>query len=227
MAGAALGANDDRVASKYKATADKLIHAALASHDGLERLEYLCYMIGSRLSGSESLETAISWSEGQMRQAGLENVRRIPVKVPHWVRGRESAQLVSPIQKTLFMLGLGGSVATPPDGLVASILPVSSFEEMDRLGREGVEGKIVVYDVPFESYGKTVVYRSSGASRAAKLGAVAVLVRSVTDRSLRDPHTGGLNYAADAPKIPAAAISVEDAIYLLDWFRWGSVCVCG
>lgn len=214
MAGAAFGANDSVTAAKYKATADRLIDAALASKEGMDRFEYLCYGIGSRLSGSESLNTAIDWSEVEMKKAGLEKVRRIAVKVPHWVRGGESAELIEPVRKPLFMLGLGGSVATPPDGITAGIVPVSSFDEMDRLGREGVAGKIVVYDVPYEDYGKTVQYRAAGASRAARLGAVAVLVRSITPRSLRDPHTGSLNYTGADPKIPAAAISVEDAIYL-------------
>jgi hypothetical protein len=141
-------------------------------------------------------------------------VRTIPVKVPHWVRGLESAEMLEPLRKPLFMLGLGGSVATPADGITADVVAVSNFDELEKLGRPAVEGKIVVYDAPFVSYGQTVVYRSNGASRAARLGAVAALVRSITPRTLRDPHTGAMQYSASDPRIPTAAVSVEDAMWM-------------
>lgn len=156
-----------------------------------------------------------------MKKAGLANVRTIPVKVPHWVRGRESAEMLEPQQKPLFMLGLGGSIATPVGGITADVVAVSTFDELERLGKAGVAGKIVLYDVPFVTYGQTVLYRSNGASRAARLGAVAALVRSITPRSLRDPHTGALNYSAGDPKIPAAAVSVEDAAWMHGLTRAG------
>ena len=186
----------------HRKTANQLIDAALKDDAGLNRLEYLCYRIGSRLSGSKALERAVQWSVEEMRRAGLENVRTIPVKVPHWVRGRESAEMLEPLAKPLFMLGLGGSIATPPGGVTADVVAVSNFEELESLGRRGVEGKIVLYDAPFVAYGQTVVYRSQGASRAARLGAVAALVRSVTPLSLRDPHTGAMRYTESDPKIP-------------------------
>jgi carboxypeptidase Q len=207
--------------SRYRETANKLIDAALADEAGLNRLEYLCYRIGNRLSGSASLDRAIAWSAEEMKKAGLANVRTIPVKVPHWVRGRESAEMVEPLQKPLFMLGLGGSVATPPDGITADVVAVSSFDELEKLGKRGVEGRIVLYDAPFVSYDQTVAYRSNGASRAARLGAVAALVRSITARSLRDPHTGGMQYSAADPKIPTAAVSVEDAMWIHGLTRAG------
>jgi carboxypeptidase Q len=197
-----------------RATANKLIDAALADDAGLKRLEYLCYRIGNRLSGSQALDKAIAWSADEMKAAGLANVRTIPVKVPHWVRGRESAEMLEPLAKPLFMLGLGNSIATPPDGITADVVAVSTFDELEKLGRRGVEGKIVLYDAPFVSYGQTVKYRSNGASRAARLGAVAALVRSITPRSLRDPHTGAMQYSPADPKIPTAAVSVEDAIWI-------------
>lgn len=100
------------------------------------------------------------------------------------------------------MLGLGGSIATPKGGITADVVVVSNFEELDKLGKAAVSGKIVVYDVPFVSYGQTVRYRGSGASHAAKLGAVAALVRSVTARSLSDPHTGAMRYADAPPQDP-------------------------
>src|SRR5580658_8065849 len=159
-------------ASGYRDRANQLIDAALADEAGLNRLEYLCYRIGNRLSGSASLDQAIAWGAEEMKKAGLANVRTIPVKVPHWVRGRESAEMAEPLQKPLFMLGLGGSVATPPGGVTADVAAVSSFDELEKLGKRGVEGKIVLYDAPFVTYGQTVRYRTSGASRAANLGAV-------------------------------------------------------
>ena len=149
-----------------------------------------------------------------MKADGLDNVRTQPVKVPHWVRGSESARVVKPIQKPLNMLGLGRSVGTPPGGITAPVVVVGNFDELDRLGEEKVKGKIVLYDMPWQGYGQTVTYRTAGASRAARLGAVAALVRSVTPRSLYSPHTGGLAYTAGLPMIPAAAITVEDAAWI-------------
>ena len=205
----------------YQPEANRLMDAALNDQAGLDRLEYLCYRIGNRVSGSASLERAVAWSAEEMKKAGLANVRTIPVKVPHWVRGRESAEMIEPLEKSLFMLGLGGSVATPAGGITADVVAVSNFEELEKLGRRGVEGKIVLYDTPFVDYDQTVTYRADGPSRAARLGAVAALVRSVTPRSLRDPHTGALQYAQADPKIPAAAVSVEDASWLHSLVRSG------
>jgi Iap family predicted aminopeptidase len=207
--------------SRYQDTANKLIDAALADDAGLNRLEYLCYRIGNRLSGSAALDLAIAWGAEEMKRAGLANVRTIPVKVPHWVRGREAAEMLEPLQKPIFMLGLGGSVATPPDGITADVVAVSSFDELEKLGKRGVEGRIVLYDAPFVSYGQTVTYRTNGASRAARLGAVAALIRSITPRSLRDPHTGAMQYSASDPKIPTAAVSVEDAMWIHGLTRAG------
>jgi Zn-dependent M28 family amino/carboxypeptidase len=132
------------------------------------------------------------------------------VKVPHWVRGQESAEITAPIARPLHMLGLGQSVATPPNGITADAVVVSSFDELAAVGNK-VKGKIVVYNAPYEAYGKTVAYRAYGPSRAAKLGAVAVLVRSITPLAMQQPHTGSLVYDENTPKIPAAAISIEDA----------------
>ena len=216
-----LAADDAATAAKFKATADKLIDSALASDTGLNRLEYLCYRIGSRLGGSKALDDAIAWSAAMMGSSDLDNVRTIPATVPSWVRGAESAELLEPLHKPLFMLGLGGSVATPKDGITADVVVVSNFDGLEKLGRGGVAGKIVVFDAPFVDYDQTVVYRVTGASRAARLGAVAVLVRSITPRSLRDPHTGAMNYSQTDVKIPAAAVSVEDAIYLHRLVRTG------
>jgi hypothetical protein len=199
--------------AKYQEIAKRLIKAALSDTNGYNRLAFLTDRIGNRLSGSAALEKAVDWSVSQMRAEGLSNVRKIPTKVPHWVRGQESAQLVEPISKSLHMLGLGMSVGTPPSGITAEAIVVSKFSELDKLGKK-VRGKIVVFNAPYESYGKTVVYRAFGPSRAAALGAVAVLVRSITPLAMQQPHTGSLLYDKTQPQIPAAAISVEDAVLL-------------
>jgi len=145
-----------------------------------------------------------------MKKDGLENVHTEPVKVPHWVRGQESAEIVSPRRQRLVMLGLGNSLGTTPAGIEADVLVVRSYEELDAAGSR-VKGRIVAFNVPFTTYGETVQFRSNGPSRAAMLGAVAALVRSVGPPGLRLPHTGALRYADGAPQIPAAAITTEDA----------------
>lgn len=194
----------------YRAPAARLIGAALAEPFAWRRLAELTDTFGHRLSGSRALEDAIGWCARRMQQDGLERVRTEPVFVPRWVRGRERLSLVAPYRGDLVMLGLGDSVGTGPDGIEAEVVAVSSFEELERRAPE-IAGRIVLYDVPFTTYGATVPYRVSGPSRAARLGAVAALVRSVGPRGLRTPHTGMLSYRADAPRIPAAAVTVEDA----------------
>jgi carboxypeptidase Q len=207
--------------SRYEQTARRILDAALADDGGWAKLAWFCDRIGPRLSGSKGLERAIEWAAGEMRREGLENVATPAVPVPVWVRGEESAWMVAPREARLAMLGLGGSAGTPPEGIAAEIVCVESFEELDRLGQEKVRGRIVVYNQPWRGYRETVAYRSQGASRAARLGARAVLLRSVTPAGLRTPHTGALNYAADAPRIPAAAISIEDALMLGRLHRQG------
>jgi Zn-dependent M28 family amino/carboxypeptidase len=206
---------------KYKPIADKLIDAALADNEGYKRLEYLCYRIGNRLSGSESLQKAITWSVEQMKAAGMSNVRVIPTKVPHWVRGAESARMLAPMEKPLHMLGLGMSIGTPPGGITGDIVAVSTFEELTALGADKVKGKIVVYNYAFQGYGSARGYRSSGASRAAALGATAVLVRSATPLAMQIPHTGAMEYDEAQAKIPAAAVSPEDAAMLQRLYQNG------
>jgi hypothetical protein len=198
----------------YRETADRIIEAAMADTEGFDKLTYLTTSIGNRLSGSKSLERAIDWAYEGMREEKLDNVRKLPVQVPHWDRGRESARVLAPVSKPLAILGLGGSVGTPKGGVTASVVAVRSFEDLAALGREGVQGKIVLYAVPWMGYGETVRYRASGASRASDLGAVATLVRSATGRSLYTPHTGSLRYDEGSTPIPAAAVTVEDAEWM-------------
>lgn len=199
------------IAKKYGETSQMLIAAALADDEGMRRLEYLCDEVGNRISGSASLERAIAWSAEEMRKAGLENVQTPPVKVPHWVRGKESAVMLAPVEKPLMMVGLGMSVATPPQGITGEVVAVNDFDQLAALGRQKVAGRIVLLNPHWEGYGRTVTYRVDGPSRAAQLGATGVLLRSMTGVSLQTPHTGTLEYTEGVPKIPAAAVSVEDA----------------
>jgi hypothetical protein len=211
----------ESLADRYRETAGKIIGAALTDVDGWEKLTYLTTEIGHRLSGSPGLERAIEWAHTVMKKEGLENAILQPVKVPHWVRGHEYAEVVTPVKRPLSILGLGRSVATPADGITAPVVVVESFDELQSLGRDKVEGKIVVYAVPWEGYGRTVQYRGRGASEAAKLGAVAALVRSATGRSIYSPHTGGMRYEEGVPEIPAAAVTVEDAMWMKEMVQAG------
>lgn len=200
--------------NQYRAVAGRLLGAALVDVEAWDKLSYLTTHIGHRLSGSPQLEQAVKWTQQQMLADGLANVRLQPVKVPHWVRGEESAEIVSPQKKPLNMLGLGNSIGTPPGGITAPVIVVGSFDELEALGEARIKGKMVVYDMPWKGYSQTGAYRRTGASRAAKYGAVAVLVRSLTGLSLNTPHTGNQTYEDNIPKIPAAAITTEDAGFL-------------
>ena len=193
-----------------RAAAARIVEAAMADDTGWQRLAWLSDRIGHRLSGSPQLEAAIAWAVDERRRDGFDDVRAEKVMVPHWVRGAESASLLAPVARDLVVLGLGNSVGTPPEGITADVVVVKDYAELDALG-EKVRGKIVCYNVPFTNYGETVQYRGSGASRAAKHGAVAVLVRSVGPVSLQTPHTGAMRYDEALPKIPAAAITIEGA----------------
>ena len=201
------------IETTYRAAADSLIDAALKDSAAWNRLAKLTDTFGHRLSGSRSLESAIDWALAEMKRDGLDNVHGEAAMVPHWVRGEESLALVSPRSVPLRMLGLGGSVATPKKGITAPVMVVGSFDELTSRAAEA-KGKIVLFDVPFTTYGKTVAYRVGGASAAAKVGAVAALVRSVTPMSLRTPHTGVMIYDSTIAKIPTAAITVEDALMI-------------
>ncbi|HVK04507.1 MAG TPA: M20/M25/M40 family metallo-hydrolase [Armatimonadaceae bacterium] len=195
----------------YRERAARILAAAQEGTTAYARLAYLCDRIGHRLSGSPQLDAAIRWVEAEMRRDGFDAVRAEKVMVPRWVRGGESAELLEPAARPLVMLGLGGSVGTPRGGVTGDVVVVRTFEELEALPADAVRGKIVCFDAPFTTYGQTVRFRSQGPSAAARRGAVAALVRSVGPVSLRTPHTGSLRYADDAPKIPAAAVTIEDA----------------
>jgi carboxypeptidase Q len=197
----------------YRDPASRLTGEAMGSDFAWQRLAVLGDTFGNRISGSPNLEAAIKWAVDEMKKDGLENVHTEPVKVPHWVRGRESLEIAGAIPQPLVVLGLGNSVGTPPAGIEADLLIVHSFEELDAAGAN-VKGKIVLFNVPFTNYGDTVRFRVAGPSRAAALGAVAMLVRSVGPAGLRTPHTGTLAYSDGQPQIPAAALTTEDTARL-------------
>jgi len=194
----------------YRVAAARLIEEATRDDFAWHRLAVLTDTIGPRFSGSPELGRAIAWAVAELKRDGFDNVHTEKVMVPKWVRGSESAEIVGPSRRALAMLGLGGSVATPREGVEAAVLVVHGFEELEARAAQA-RGRIVLLNVAFTSYGDTVRYRRRGASRAARHGAVAVLVRSIGPDGLRLPHTGALDYDASSPRIPAAAISSEDA----------------
>ena len=201
------------IKEKYMDIALRVISEALADSTAYERLAYICDSFGPRLSGSRNLENAISWVIKEMKNDDLANVRGERVKVPTWIRGKESVRILKPYKRELSMLGLGGSVATPKTGIVAELMVVNDFEELERRSGEA-NGKIVLFNAPFTTYGETVSYRYSGASKAAKHGAVASLIRSIGDWSMNTPHTGVMSYDKKIKKIPHAALTMEDAMML-------------
>ncbi len=204
------------------AVARRIIDAALGSDRASRRLAELCDTFGPRLSGSPEHAAAAAWALARMKEDGLAEVRAEPVLVPHWVRGEEWAEaiigpapgegLAQPLRFRLTLLGLGGTVGTPPAGIEGELLIVSTFDELAQRGSEAL-GRIVLFDQGWEGYDESVEYRSRGAQEAAKQGAIACLIRSVTGASLATPHTGVMRYAADPalPRIPAAALTLEDA----------------
>lgn len=194
----------------YRTPATQLMTEAQANDFAWRRLAELTDTYGARISGSENLNRAIRWAEATMKADGFANVRAEKVMVPVWVRGQESAVIVDPPEHPIAMLGLGGSVATPPAGLEAEVLVVKDYKDLAARGAQA-KGTIVLFNVPYTTYGETVAYRSGGATAAAKHGAVASLVRAVGPMAHRTPHTGGMNYGEAATRIPSAAISAEDA----------------
>jgi len=201
--------------------------AALKSDYALKQTAFMTNNIGPRLSGSAQAQRAVEYVADEMRKLGLE-VRLQKIMVPHWIRGIETGELTqfpgmaTGTTQKIVLTALGGSVATPPDGVTAEIVVVNDFDELAKLGRERVQGRIVLFNSKFDrelaasgfgsqAYGQAVQYRGGGAVAAARLGAIAVLVRSAGGSQNRLAHTGGTRYADDVPKIPAAAVSSEDA----------------
>ncbi len=201
--------------------------AALASDYAYNQIAYISNNIGPRLSGSAQTEQAVQYVASELRKLGLD-VRLQKVMVPHWVRGIETGAIVEwkgmapGTTQKIVLTALGGSIATSSDGLTGEIVVVKDFEELNKLGRSGVEGKIVLFNYKFDrelqasgfgggAYGQAVAYRFGGASAAARLGAIGVLVRSAGGSQNRLAHTGAMGYTDGVTKIPAAAVTFEDA----------------
>ena len=199
----------------------KIYDEALEGGHAYKNLEYLCKKIGPRLSGSAGAQKSVEWTKKLMEDYGFDTVYLQEVMVPHWERGaKETAYILDGKDKILVAVAaLGSSVATPSGGITAGVIEVKSFDELKRLGGSAVKGKIVFFNRPFNpkpieafaAYSGAVDQRSQGAIEAAKLGAVAVIVRSMTHALDNHPHTGGMRYADNITKIPAAAISTNDA----------------
>ncbi len=217
----------------------RLQQAALSSDYAYRQVAHLADNIGPRLSGSAQAAKAVEYVASELKAIGCE-VQLEKVRVPHWVRGEETATLMQfPGQaenttQKIVLCALGPSVATTADGITAEVVTVKDFDELKALPREKVAGRIVLFNYPFdkqmaaegrggEAYGEAVVYRSDGPSAAARQGAVACLVRSVGGADYRLPHTGQTQYADDAPKIPAGAVTAEDADLIVDLARQGPV----
>jgi len=207
------------IADRYREVATTIIAAADKDGGGWKKLQHLTDHIGHRISGSPALDKATAWAITAMKADGHENVHGEKVMVPKWVRGAESGRITAPVERPLALLQLGNSAATPAKGITAPVVVVGSFDELDKLGAAGVKGKIVLFNHPMRpwnqkegpGYGEAVEYRNKGPSRASKLGAAAVLVRTVSNRTLRSPHTGNTKFEKDVKPIPAVAVSIEDA----------------
>ncbi len=206
----------------YREAAAKIAVAARESPHAYGLLTELCDDVGARPAGSKALTKAITWAETRLREAGHERVASEPVQIPVWERGTASLALRAPVERTLQVMAIGGSVATPKKGIEAEVVLVRTPAELDALGA-AVKGKIVLFDVAMPTFdepnndaGYGVAYwaRAYAASMAAKHGASAVLVRSLTANSLGTLHTGSLFYKEDAPQIPAASVTVEDSAFL-------------
>ncbi|GAA0871279.1 M28 family peptidase [Gangjinia marincola] len=205
----------------------KIYSEALTNGKSYSWLDHLSNKIGGRLSGSSNAQKAVEYTKAQLEELGLDKVWLQPVMVPKWTRGTPEYAYVSTSTggtKNVNICALGGSIATKKGGLKARVVEVSSFEELEELGEEIIKGKIVFYNRPmqadlistFSAYGGCVNQRYSGAQEAAKYGAAGVIVRSMNLRLDDLPHTGSMSYGNIKPKdrIPAAAISTNDAEYL-------------
>ena len=212
-----------------------LREAALTDEYAYRQVAHLTENIGPRLSGSPQAQKAAEYVADELRKLGLD-VRLEEVKVPHWVRGAETAELVEvPGQalntsQKIVVTALGGSASTPADGITADVVVVHNFDQLNALGRNKVSGRIVLFDFPFDkqkamsgfaldAYGEAVVYRGAGSKAAAALGAIASLVRSVGGADYRLPHTGWSSPAG----IPAGAVAAEDADLISDLAAQGKV----
>ncbi|MEO7311040.1 MAG: M20/M25/M40 family metallo-hydrolase [Chitinophagaceae bacterium] len=208
--------NNDTVTLKNIAT------DILKNGTAYENLRYLCKQIGPRLSGSDNAQKAVEATARMLKEAGADTVYLQPCMVPHWVRGKKEEATIRYAggKKDLQVCALGGSIGTPKKGLNAEVIEVQSFYELEKMKLEDVKGKIVFFNYPMQpqlingGYGDAVRYRGNGPVAAAKKGAIATMVRSVTYALDNNPHTGATHYDDSVMKIPAIACSTMDAEWL-------------
>jgi hypothetical protein len=207
--------------------ADSLREKALADTTAYQLVESLTTEAGPRPAGSAGDKAAVAWGLREMQRLGFSNVHAIPAAVPHWVRGEAEFAVLAPYPQTMPVLALGGSVGTGSDGLDAEAVMVKDLAALAALPAGAVKDRIVFFTNRMErtrdgtGYGKAVAVRALGPSAAGALGAAGVVIRSVSTSSNRLPHTGGLRYAADKPRIPAVALSNPDADALERQFASG------
>lgn len=209
----------------------KIYNEALSNGKSYSNLNFLCKKIGSRLAGSPGAQQAVDWAFKAMKEAGADTVYLQECMVPHWVRGeKEVGKVISTGGKGIKevpICALGNSIGTVPEGITAQVVEVNGVEELEKIGKEKITGKIVFFNQPmdptnvetFRSYGKAVNQRWAGASEAVKFGAVAVVVRSVTMAHDDNPHTGSMGYKDSLNKIPACAISTNAADWLSSYLK--------
>ena len=205
---------------------------ALTDRTAYKNLEYLCGNTKGRIAGSAAAEKAVEITRLDLLNAGADTVWLQKVPVPHWVRGKEKCSVISKShgKKDLAVTALGLSVGTDSKGITSEVIEIQNFEELKSLGSEYIKGKIVFFNRPFDNklinpfaaYGGAVNQRVSGASQASKYGAVAVIIRSMTNALDNFPHTGVMHYVDSVNKIPAVAVSTLDADLLSQWLKTDS-----
>ncbi len=209
------------------AAANTLRQQALSDTSAFGLIESLTTEVGARPAGSPGDKAGIAWAVREMQRLGFANVRTMDVTVPYWIRGEADFAVRAPWPQTMPTLALGGSVGTPAEGIEAEAVMVKDLDALKALPAGAVKDRIVFFSNRMErtrdgsGYGRAVPVRALGPSAAAALGSVGVVIRSVSTSDLRYPHTGSLRYAADAPRIPALAISNPDADALVRQFESG------
>jgi len=200
----------------------QLATEVLTNSKAYEELRVLTQTVGGRLAGSPQMVKAEQWGAKTLKESGADTVYLQECKVPHWVRGaKEEVRIISRRRDfipPLNVLALGNSVASAPGGITAPIIEIATFDELEAK-KDKIKGKIVFYNHPFnpafvrtfDSYSEAVRYRGQGASRAAKYGAVGIIIRSMTHGANNFPHTGAMAYNDSFPKIPAVAVGLQDA----------------
>lgn len=220
-------ANAQTFKENFETDADffkKLSDEMLTSNASYHNLFYLTKQIGGRLAGSPQMTMAEHWGKKALEEAGADEVIMQECLVPHWVRGGKDKAYISYTNESgkkqnfeVAVLAIGNAIGTGNNGLKAPLIRIRNYEELEK-NKDNIKGKIVFYDIPFEdtfvqtfrAYGKNATYRVFGPSRAAKYGALGVMVRSLTNATDNFPHTGTLVYDENYPKIPAVAVGLKD-----------------